>query len=124
MPVKLLSDVYQVLYGGDINVVNGREVHDDSLKSWQMGSRSFGLATLGSRIVPWPVAGTLIRILVSATSLVQDMSDEVIKVAIAVRIVESFRELVDEDARKSMLNLDIRIRTIFVADWKENIAAA
>ena len=116
--VQLVADVDEVLDGCDVHVVDGGEVKDDRFEGGFVGLDGDGSAAAWARVIPGPILsgmsvdaiqkwnwageayaefGVVRRI--GAPGLFKNNFDHVVEVVIGVRIVEAFREAVDENAR-------------------------
>ena len=120
--VELVADVDEMLRGGDIDIVDGGEVEDDSFEGWlvRVGCSNFAFAW--ARIVPWPIAGSSVRIRVRAARLLEDLCDHVVEVVIGVRVIIALGESVDKDAWVRMVDIEVRVGAIFVRDRDKHIA--
>lgn len=116
--VELVADVDEVLDRRDVDVVDGGEVKDDGFEGGFVGLDGDGLAAARARVVPGAVLGCVLvdatgqwgwrkgayaefGVLgrVGAAGFFEDGGDHVIEVVVGVRVVETLREAVHEDAR-------------------------
>ena len=133
--VQLVAHVDQVLDGSDVDVVDGREVEDDGFEGGAVRLLDQWVTTAWAWVVPGAVLESEyvshlfllhngstrssytwrgIRVGVGASGLLEDVGDHVIKVMVCVRVVEAFRETIDEYAWVGRLQADFWVRPVLV----------
>lgn len=120
--VELVADVDEVLHAGHVDIVDGRHVENDGLERREVRAVFFGLAAAGTGVVPGSVAGAGPGVWVRAARVLEDVSDEVVRVVVGVGVVETFREAVHEDTRVRRLDVDRRVRAVVVVEREEDIS--
>ena len=115
--VQLVANVDQMLDRCDVHIVDGGKVENDGFEGGFFGFDSGDSAATWARVIPrtilscmsvnaihkWRWAGEAyaefgVLRRVGAPSLFRDGCDQVIEIVIGIRIVEAFREAIDEDA--------------------------
>lgn len=118
--VELVANVDQVLHRGHIHVVDGGEIQNDGTKCGQVRTVGLGLSFARSRVVPGSIPGRSVREGVGATSVLEDGINQIVGIVVGIRVVESFREPVDEDTRVRLLHLDFGVGSVGVIDGEED----
>ena len=78
------------------------------------------LLSTRARVVPWAVAGSVVRRLVCTTRLCKYDVGELVEVVVCVWIIEAFAKSVDEDTWVRILQLDAWIGSILVINRQED----
>ena len=123
--VKLISNVYQLLDGGDVDVIHRAKVEDDGFQSRAISlicGNCCLLAFAGRRVIPRVISWAVIMVEVGSAGGGKDVVRQLIQVVIGIWIVEAFAKAVNKDSRVGYSDLDIRVGAIPVIDWQENIA--
>lgn len=117
--VELIADVDEVLDGRNVDIVDRRKVEDDGFESRSVRFNGDGFAAARARIVPRAVLKHLsvemtgnaergwgegegayaefgVEGRVGAAGFFKDGGNHVVEVVVGVRVVEAFREAVDE----------------------------
>ena len=139
--VELVADVDEVLYGGNVHVVDRGEVEDDGFEGRAIGLVDCCLATAWAWVIPGavlknglvgkfgtkdfgskPYTESRVVVRIRAAGFREDGSNHVIEVVIGVGIIVAFRESENVDAGVRRLDIDLWIGSIIMFDRKEDIA--
>lgn len=117
--VELVAHVDEVLDGSDVDIVDGREVEDDGFEGGAVRLLDQWFTTARAWVIPGAVLESEyvsylfllhngrtrssytwggIGVGVGASGLLEDVGDHVVKIMACVRVVEAFRETIDEYA--------------------------
>lgn len=116
--VKLVANVDEVLDRCYVHVVDRGEIKDDGAKDGQVRTVRLRFALPGPRVVPWTVARVRVGKGVGATGSLEDRLHQVIGVMVGIRVIEPFRESINEDARVRLFHIHLGVRPIVVVDGK------
>lgn len=116
--VELIADVDEVLDACDVDIVDGGEVEDDGFQGGSVGFNGNRLAAGRAWVVPGAVLSCVLATViwrlgwgkgayaesgvergVGAAGFFEDGGDHVVEIVVGVRVVQAFREAVDEDTR-------------------------
>ena len=129
-----------MLYGCYIDVVDRGEVENDGFEGWAVGVHFWSFAAAWSGIVPAKlliddlqdveyighsprtVAWTRIMVKVCAAGSSEDVVCQLIQVVVGIRIVEALRKAVNEHSWVWDLDLNVRVRSITVIEWQEDVS--
>ena len=133
--IELLSDILEDLDGGDVNMLDSREVKNDSLESWagvvgggiwvntprtgqlnKKPQRQLRISTVKKQVletyVPWAITERGERIRVRPLRLHLHNLDKLVRVGPDARIQRTLPHAVDKDARERFFNRNPRVGTI------------
>ena len=141
--IELVTNIDQVLNRGDINIVHGGKVEDDSPENGKIFARNQRLAFPWTRVIPWTILNmkvSLVRaeegeiesivtyprsriaVRIRTTGFLENGMNHEVKIVVCVGVVISFREAIDENAWIRLLHFDLGIAAVIVRDWQEGIA--
>lgn len=108
--IQLRADIHQILDTGHIDIIDSREIKNDSLQNRQMGI----IYTGRDRLIPGAIALFRVYLRVRPAGMLVDCLDEVIEVVACVGVVEAFGETVDEDSWTGSFDFDVWVGFWFV----------
>lgn len=121
--IELVANVDQSLDNGDIDIVDRREVENNSFKSRLVGVDLGLLSLLGAGIVPRTVAWASIVEGIGLAGFGQDCLCKVIHVVVGIGVVEAFGESIDENTRIRTLDLNTWVGAVQMIHREVNVAS-